>query len=250
MNRLLFTLTLMVLFHNCIFSQVEEDFLKRQHRSAGFDYAKFTIGASIGANLFNNIKAVPGSVDIYNHAKAGMYLSLDLACNLSKRFALEASFDYFKLKYTIDHNYIYNQPNDPSIPIHSDLDNFYMRVPVSVCYAFIAGEKISVFAKAGFMSSFLLTSNSSTVYADNSTRQFEYSANSLSGINYGLGIQYRLSAFTVLKFESSFERYSKGFDDGMYQNPSIITVKSGIATRIDWNCFFTKGAWRPLPRCN
>jgi hypothetical protein len=210
----------------------------------------WSLGWSGGLNVFNNIRGETGFNHQYTYQKMDFRTGIDLSLHAGKRSTLKTGVTWFRVEYAADYNFIATDPNDPLIPTYTDIRLLYLEIPAIYNFSFIAREKVSVYLLAGFSVAIPVSQSGLTTYADNSQRQFDRVNPYLLSVPLGLGFRYHLNQNTGIHMETDFRQYMQGFDNLMALAPTRLSLSIGIESRIEWNCFFRKGSWKPLPRCD
>lgn len=212
--------------------------------------AKWTLGPSFGFNSYSNIKAHSGFNHQYTYTKTTLSYGIDICYHFSKRSALTTGLHFFNVAYKVDYAWIFQQPNDPAIPRNTEVRANYADIPIIYNFKIISRDKIVIYTATGIVASFLSSSSGSTTYEDNSVRKFDYLNSFISSLHLGIGLQYNLNKNIGIKVEPNYRLFLKGFDSIMEQSPTAICGTVSIVGKIDWKCFFKKGAWRPFPTCD
>lgn len=206
---------------------------------------RWLAGVSGGIVYYNNIHSISGFQHQYEYNKISPLYSLDIGYKCSKRLNFSTGFSYFQVKYKANFNWTAVNTNDPSMPLTTNINPSIYDIPITCAFNFIAKEKFSYYCSTGINLSFLASKEKTTVYMDNSTRRFDYLNPFIQGAHFGTGVLIK-----GIKIEAQYRMFSKGFDSFMLQNPSAFCLKIGITDKIQWKCFFRKGAWKPFPRCD
>jgi hypothetical protein len=219
------------------------------HRSFSQDSIKikelrWLAGVSGGIVYYNNIHSVNGFQHQYEYNKLSPLSSIDIGYKFSKRLNVSTGFSYFQINYKANFNWTAVNTNDPSMPSTTKIKPSIYDIPLTCTFNFIAKEKFSFYGSTGINFTFLASQEKTTLYIDNSTRTYEYINPFIQGAHFGTGVLIK-----GLKIEVQYRMFSKGFDSFMIQNPSAFCLKIGFIDKIQWRCFFKKGAWKPLPRC-
>lgn len=206
---------------------------------------KWTTGMSGGIIIYNNIHSAQGSQHHYEYKKTSPLWGIDINFKCSKRLILSTGFSTFQTRYKANFNWVATNVNDPAIPRSTNIKPFLYDFPLACSFNFVAKEKFSFYASTGINFIFIDSPQKTTVYMDNSTRKFEYINPFIQGAHFGTGV-----LINGIKIEAQYRLFSKGFDSIMTQDPSAFCIKLGVVDKIQWKCFFRKGAWKPLPRCD
>lgn len=217
--------------------------------SMDLNYPMGTFGASGSINSVI-LKPHPGYNHAYSNDQIGINTGIDFGVRLSKRIELSGGLYYFGFGYSVDYDWIFLQPNDPSIPRSSKAELIYYEFPVTFSYHILANKKIAMYSNIGFTFSRLNSSEGSIIYQDYSTSELYFQNSNIFSSQIGLGLQLNLSDDTWLKFEPQYRMFTNGFDEIMHQKPYSFLFFVRIASRFDWKCVFRGDAWKPLPRCD
>jgi len=172
----------------------------------------------------------------FNHDyKSGISRSftVDILIPFSHRSNFQTGISITNIKYSVDYDFVTQQPGDPNIPRSADFSPIYLEVPVTYCINTSLRGRFSVFGCAGFIFSKLIVQNDKTTFEDNSIRRSGYLSEFLTSINLGVGILYSVNEKISLNFKPQYRIFLSAFDNKMESNPSLIGVQFGLSYKLD-----------------
>jgi len=193
-----------------------------------------TVGLAIGLNSFSNIKTHQGFNHNYSYTKIGLRCGIDLSYSFSKRSTITTGLFYFNVAYKADYVWITSQPNDPNIPIHTEVKINYIDIPLIYNFNIIARDKIVVYSASGIISSLKFSSTGLTTYGDFSVRKFESLNSYIPSLQLGVGLRYNFNRYVGIKIEPYYRLFLKGFDTIMAKSPRAINGTFSIVGRLNW----------------
>lgn len=120
------------------------------------------------------------------------------------------------------------EPNDPLIPLESNINLSYIDIPVLVSYDYVQDDKLSLFAASGVVTSFLIKEKEISKMGDGTEKETEFSKTGLNqkfnktlfAIDLELGLKYNLSGKLFISIAPYF-RYglNKISDEVLESNP-------------------------------
>lgn len=152
------------------------------------------------------------------------------------------------VKYDVKYDWGSQQGINSVLPDHSNYRSLYIDVPLNYHFSFIARDRFSVYTTAGVAATILNGSDDSTTYFDNSVHESVFINKFIPAVQFGVGFRYEWKD-NYFAIEPHYRVFMKGFDSVMDQSPQAMYISLSFGSRIDWKCFFKKGAWKPLPDC-
>lgn len=158
---------------------------------------------------------------------------------LKKSLRIRFGVAYSVTKYRTDYHHIVFQPNDPLIPVHSEMSPGYLEFPMLVEYfgsendlfgfnRILKSNKIQSYIVGGLTFSKLVSEKDETLFANNVIRKSGYLNTELFSFNFGGGVRKQLSNKTKLKIEVLYEHYFSRLDAFMKDKPEGIQFTFGF----------------------
>ncbi len=230
---------LAVLFCSIVYSQKDTSKFK-PHWEMGICFSPYEVC---------DIKAQNG----FNHKYSNKYafvLGVNTRFNFARRSSVTTGYNVFGFKYKVNYVWIVNQSGDPNMPLSGNIRMRYLDFPLSYNFKFILKKNYSIYATSGATYSLIGAISDKTTFANNTTRNSGFATKSLLSYQFGIGFEFGTKKGDRVTIEPYYRIFNKGFDTVMYQTPRSFGVKVTIFSKIQWKCFFQKGAWKPWPTCD
>ena len=163
--------------------------------------SKFSIGITGSPDIYNyEFKPIPDFYHTYK-TKTNYSIGLSVSYNFAERFSVKSGLLYSTKGYILNYSWIGAEPNDPFIPVESNMNINYLDVPVLISYDFLQLDKLSLFTSSGIVASFLIDENETSTMGDGSEKETDFSRvmfnqsfnNTLVAIDLEVGLNYNIN---------------------------------------------------------
>ena len=198
---------------------------------------KLSIGIIGSPDFYNyQFKSIPGFDHEYK-TKTNYSLGLSMNYNFAEKISVKTGLLFSTKGYILDYSWGNIEPNDPLIPLESNINVSYIDIPVLVSYDFVHQDKLSLFASTGIVTSFLIKEKEISKMGDGSEKETEFSKTGLNqkfnktifAIDLELGLKYNLSEKLFISI-APYLRYglNKISDEVLESNPMSYGASFGF----------------------
>jgi hypothetical protein len=140
--------------------------------------------------------------------------------------------------FSVNYNYTFLDPDDPAIPMSTDLKSTYLDIPITFSYSFLKNEKLNIGVGTGVYLSFRQKTTETTHYgANRNVESMKYQGltrDNMISIPILAPIDLIISKRFILNATPAFRYYTNPYNTGISTLNSVqVSLQLGVNYRFE-----------------